>query len=83
MRTGVTLVEIGLVAADRVQVKLYDVSGRVVRTLADRRFEAGTHRLVWDGRDDDGRALATGVYFARVRFASRGFESVKHVILLK
>ncbi len=32
--------------------------GSVVRTLADRNFAAGTHRLAWDGRDDDGRALA-------------------------
>ena len=70
-------------AADRVEAKLYDVSGRLVRTLAERNFPAGEHHLTWDGRDDDGRLLARGVYFARVRFASRGFESVKHVILLK
>ncbi len=55
----------------------------MVRTLADRRFEAGTHRLVWDGRDDDGRVRATGVYFVRVRYASRGFETTKKVIVLR
>ena len=66
----------------RVRVRLYDVTGRVVRTLADRTFEAGNHDAVWDGRDDTGRAAARGVYFARIEFAN-GTTINGRVILLR
>jgi len=48
-----------------VTIGLYDVGGRLVRTLAERAFPAGAQRLAWDGTDDAGRRLARGVYFAR------------------
>ncbi len=45
---------------------VFDISGRHLRTLAEGNFSAGQHQFVWDGRDGDGRALASGVYFARL-----------------
>ena len=50
-------------------MRLYDVSGRLVRTLADGDLAAGEQRLRWDGNDDRGRALASGVYYLRVETA--------------
>ncbi|MBD3335068.1 MAG: S8 family serine peptidase [Candidatus Eisenbacteria bacterium] len=51
---------------------IFDVSGRRVRTLLDEEILApGQYRLMWDGRDGRGRAVAAGVYFAR---AYRGTE---------
>jgi hypothetical protein len=50
----------------RVTVRIYDVGGRLVRTLVDGEAEGGVHHLVWSGRDADGRAIASGVYFCRV-----------------
>jgi hypothetical protein len=55
----------------------------VVRTLTDRWFAAGEHRIVWDGAGDDGRLLPNGVSFARLRFDSRGFEAVRRVTVVK
>jgi hypothetical protein len=83
LRSGSAAVEFGLAAADRVEVRLYDVAGRLVRTLADRLYPAGEHHLVWDGADDTGRPAARGVYFARVRFAARGFERTTRLVVLK
>ncbi len=52
-----------------VRLDLLDARGRIVRTLvADRRAE-GRHEAVWNGRDDAGRRLPSGVYFARLRAA--------------
>jgi len=51
---------------DRLEVTLHDVRGRLVRRLADRDAPAGTHDLRWDGRDDQGRALASGAYIYRL-----------------
>lgn len=47
-------------------VRIYDVAGRLVRTLVDRQVEAGDHEAVWDGRDESGRAVARGLYVARL-----------------
>ena len=50
-------VHFGLASAGRAQVRVYDVAGRLVRTLADRTFDAGEHALTWDGTDDEGRQV--------------------------
>ena len=55
-----------LAQPQRVKLEVFNVRGRKVCTLADECLEAGQHTLVWHGRDDAGRALATGVYFCRL-----------------
>jgi glucose/arabinose dehydrogenase len=47
-------------------VRIYDISGRLVRTLVDRQLEAGDHQAVWDGRDESGKAVGRGIYLARL-----------------
>lgn len=61
-------VEINFTVPWRTQVNLVlvDASGRAVRRLVDEPMEAGTYRRLWDGRDDRGRALPSGVYFCRL-----------------
>lgn len=72
----------GLAKSDRVQVRIFDVTGRLVRTLSDRMFDAGNHRLVWDGVDDHGSQVARGVYFAKINFVSQGFQSANKMVVL-
>jgi outer membrane protein assembly factor BamB len=55
--------------AGNVRVDIHDLAGRRVRGLANERREAGEGGVGWDGTDDAGRAVAAGVYFARVRTA--------------
>jgi hypothetical protein len=52
--------------AGHVRLTIYDAAGRVVRVLADGPFPAGTRALAWDLRDDAGRAVGAGLYFARI-----------------
>jgi hypothetical protein len=52
-------------AAGHTEVALYDVSGRRVRTIVQGSFAAGHRTAVWDGRDDGGRPVASGIYFLR------------------
>jgi len=49
-----------------VRLGVFDAQGRRVRTLLDGSREAGRHELEWDGRDDGGRAVASGVYLCRM-----------------
>ena len=66
-----TEIAFSLARPGRVAVAVYDVSGRRVASLKDGEAEAGSFRLVWDGRDESGRDVAAGTYF--VRMQSRGF----------
>jgi flagellar hook assembly protein FlgD len=45
---------------------VYDITGRTVRTLLSGRLNAGPHSILWDGRDDSGKAVASGVYLSRL-----------------
>jgi len=49
-----------------VSLTIYDVNGRLVRTLVSGDRAAGMHEVVWDARDDAGRTIASGVYVYRL-----------------
>lgn len=66
--------------AGPVSVCLYDAAGRLVRTLAREAMPSGPRVLTWDGKDDDGRRVATGVYFCRVEVP--GHDARKKLVLL-
>jgi flagellar hook assembly protein FlgD len=57
------------------------VAGRRVRALLDGQRAAGLHQAAWDGRDDAGRAVASGVYFYRLQAAGR--VETRRMLLLK
>jgi hypothetical protein len=83
VRRGHAVIELGLARADRVAIRIYDVGGRLVRTLANRNFAAGRHDVVWDGLDDHGRRAARGIYFSRVHYRSSPLTAVKKVTVLR
>jgi hypothetical protein len=64
-----------------VRIDVYDVSGRRVRTLLDRAMTRGTHIVGWDSRDDRGRAVAAGTYFARLTLDGKDAGGKKLVVL--
>ncbi len=61
-----THVLFSLAEPGRVQVSVYDIAGRRVAVLADQAFDAGSQDLLWNGLDDAGRAVSSGVYFVRI-----------------
>jgi hypothetical protein len=64
----------------RVNLTIYNVQGRAVRTLVDQDAAAGDFSAVWDGRSDDGAAVARGVYFARFSTDGRTADERKLVL---
>jgi hypothetical protein len=65
----------------RALVQVYDVTGRLIRTLVAGELPAGTHRMTWDGRDNLGRPCASGVYLSR---ASCGSDTdIRKLVLLR
>jgi hypothetical protein len=61
-----TDIQFDLPAATDVTLRVYDIAGRLVRTLAATRMVAGRYSLTWDGRNDQGKAVSSGVYFYRL-----------------
>ena len=76
-----TAIPFALSAPADVRLVIYDVSGRLVRTLSDGFMSAGYHSADWDGTDDIARPLARGIYFYRLDAGS--FHSHRRVLLLK
>jgi len=75
------VVTVHLAAAGRARVAVYDLSGRLVRTLMDETSaSAGDHAVRFDGKDDQGRHLASGRYFVKAETAS-GVDSAPITIL--
>ena len=65
-----TRVAFSLERAQEVKLYVTDVGGRVVRTLADGAAPGGRSTVHWDGRDDAGRSVASGIYFFRLESAA-------------
>jgi hypothetical protein len=78
---GSTSVSFALAQAGRVQLGVYDVSGRLVRKLVDGERRAGSETVVWNGTTDSGAKLEAGVYF--VRLAGPGLRETRRAILLR
>jgi len=75
-----TTLSFGLAQAGHVDLALYSVDGRCVRTLVDGVREAGQYPIEWDGRDAHGNAAAPGVYYVRFRSGSKSFT--RAIVLL-
>ena len=53
-----------------VSIKVFDLAGRLVRTLANDSRSAGRYVVVWNGRDERGAAMRSGMYFIQVRIGA-------------
>ncbi len=69
------------VSGEVVSIRVFDVAGRLVRTLVEGPQSAGTRSVGWNGRDERGRAVASGVYFYRMQAGS--FVQTRKMALLK
>lgn len=70
-----------LPAPSAVSLTLYDVKGARIRTLIDGPSTAGPHQIEWDGKTDDGRVAAPGLYFYRLTTPTHGTKSGRLVLI--
>lgn len=76
-----TTIAYGLKEGAHVTLRIYDASGQLVRTLVDGLKPAGPGEVTWFGRDDQGRQVASGVYFYRLETGTESFS--RKMVLLK
>jgi len=68
-------------AVDQGSLRIFDVHGRLVRTLIDGSIPAGSRSVVWSGADDQGHQVAAGFYFYRLE--APGFSDARRMLLMK
>ncbi|MBN1351067.1 T9SS type A sorting domain-containing protein [candidate division KSB1 bacterium] len=76
-----TEIEYGIPISNRVTITIFNSLGQHVRTLVDRDMTAGTYHATWDGRDDMGNMMPSGMYFYKMNASH--FNSVKKMLLMK
>jgi len=64
-----------------VRLDIYSLSGQKIRTLVNRLQESGMYQIEWDGRNDDGATVSTGVYLTRLQVDD--FSQVRKMTLVK
>jgi flagellar hook assembly protein FlgD len=75
------VIRFSLPQATAASVAVYNMAGQKVRTLETGYLESGSYRFVWDGLNDNGHGVATGIYFVRLQ---AGVQSrVQKITLLR
>lgn len=77
-----TLIQFNLPKTSNVKLEIFNVLGQKVRTLVDEVLQPGYKQVIWDGKDQSGRQVASGVYFYRIK-AKDLFTDMKKMVLLK
>jgi hypothetical protein len=76
-----TRIEYTIPKQTRIELTVFDILGRTVRTLVDANKQAGSYTAVWDGLDATGKRVASGIYFYRLK--ADDFTETKKMVLLK
>ncbi|MDI6839896.1 MAG: FlgD immunoglobulin-like domain containing protein [bacterium] len=84
--TGLTTIRYGLPKEvspqdSYVDIRIYDISGRVVRRLVNGFQPAGYYTINWDGKDDEGKSLPSGMYFYHLE--SDGYTAARVLVLMR
>ncbi len=76
-----TVIEYNTVKAGSSSLQIYNVKGQLVKTLWDGWQTEGSHKIKWDGNNENGEAVSSGIYFARLQTAEH--QVMKKLMLLK
>jgi hypothetical protein len=76
-----TTISFNLPTSSKVTLKVYNLLGQEVRTLVDYNMEAGSHSISWDGRDNAGDPVSSGVYLYSLHTGE--FNVVKKMIYIR
>lgn len=76
-----TLISFQMIRSAWVKIDVLDILGRKIATLHDGKLDSGSHEVEWNGRDGEGQAIASGVYFYRLKAGD--YQASRKMVLLK
>jgi flagellar hook assembly protein FlgD len=74
-----TIIKFSLPRQNTVELAIFDINGKLIRNLSDNTYTAGIHSVRWDGRDNFGKVVASGIYLVRMNSENQQFS---HRVLL-
>ncbi len=75
-----TTISFDLASPENVKIDIYNIKGQIVKQLVNKAYDKGDHSLVWDGKDNIGKACGTGIYFYRMT-AGKTTQSKKMMLI--
>ena len=76
-----TAINLALAKLQSVSLKIYDITGRLIKTLVDGRMQEGVHQIEWNKRDEAGDIVSTGIY--TLRFDAGTYSETKRLAVIK
>jgi len=76
-----TTISFNVASAGNVIIEIYNIKGQKISTICDNYYAAGSHTVVWNGLDETGQRVSSGVYFYQMQ--AGGFSSVKKMVMVK
>jgi predicted CXXCH cytochrome family protein len=76
-----TTISFSIAKKGSVRMQVYDIDGRLVKTLVDQDMDPGRYKVIWYGDNRTGNTVASGVYF--VKFQASAFESIKKMLMIR
>ncbi|MCP4705372.1 MAG: T9SS type A sorting domain-containing protein [candidate division Zixibacteria bacterium] len=76
-----TMIQFSLPRLSKVEIDVYNILGQTVRNLVNEEKPAGQYQVTWNGRDNSGKVVSSGMYFYKIK--TDGFSSSKKMLLLK
>jgi flagellar hook assembly protein FlgD len=75
-----TKINFAIPKSSRVSIVIFDIRGNEIRSLVSEQFDPGIHSVNWEALDNNGNAVASGIYLYRIR--AEDFSAVKKMVLL-
>ena len=76
-----TIIQFGIPTEEYVSIEIFNISGKKVRSLSTGVISAGYHEVMWDGKNDNGIQIPTGIYFCKI--SSRNFQKNIRMLYIK
>jgi hypothetical protein len=76
-----TTINYSLKENSKVELKIYNIKGQLIKTLVNEFKPAGEHSVIWNGTDDSGKPVSSGIYFYKLKAGD--FQKVKKMVFLK
>jgi hypothetical protein len=76
-----TTIKYSLIENSKVELTIYNLKGQKVKQLIKNQLSTGQHSVVWNGRDENNKQVASGVYFYKLK--TENYEKIKKMILIK
>jgi hypothetical protein len=76
-----TTISFDVPKASHVRLDVYNTSGRLIRTLVDEKMQAGSRQILWDGTNESGHTVSSGLYFYKIE--ADGFSETRKMTLIR